>query len=104
MHSPDLTEQYTNVLQNLKYDENVIITRPNKGKGIDILNKTTYCYRISNILSDLSKLKFLNVDLSSYLIKLEDKLNRILRILKEILKKPCIIPCLSTRTPLQFTK
>ncbi|XP_069984653.1 uncharacterized protein [Penaeus vannamei] len=83
MCSPDHTEQYANVLQNLKDDDSIVITRPDKGKGIVILNKTDYCNKISNILADSSKFKLLNVDLSSHLLKLEDKLNRLLRPIKE---------------------
>ncbi|XP_069976576.1 uncharacterized protein [Penaeus vannamei] len=52
MYSPDYTEQYANVLQNLKDDDSIVITRP-------------------------------DVDLNSHLLKLEDKLNRLLRPIKE---------------------
>ncbi|XP_069977670.1 uncharacterized protein [Penaeus vannamei] len=87
MYSPDHTEQYANVLQNLKDDDSIVITRPDKGKGIVILNKTDYCNKISNILADSSKFKLLNVDLSSHLLKLEDKLNRLLRPIKETINE-----------------
>lgn len=87
VHSPDHTEQYSDVLQNLKDDGNIVITRPDKGKGIVILNKNDYYNKISSILSDSSKFKLLHVDLPSHLLKLEDKLNRILRPLKETINE-----------------
>ena len=87
MHSPDHTEQYSDVLQNSKDDGNIVITRPDKGKGIVILNKNDYYNKISSILSDSSKFKLLHIDLPSHLLKLEDKLNRILRPLKETINE-----------------
>lgn len=57
------TQKYTNVFQNLN-DENIMI-RPDKGKGVVILNKSDYFAKISSILSDPSKLKPLNVDLTA---------------------------------------
>lgn len=82
MHITDHGEQYTMVLQNLN-DESIVITRPDKGKGIVILNKTDYYTKIFYFLSDSSKLKLRNADVTSHLHKREDKLNKILRTLKE---------------------
>lgn len=40
MPSADHRELYTKVLQILKDDDNIVITRSDKGKGVVILNKT----------------------------------------------------------------
>ncbi|XP_069976156.1 uncharacterized protein [Penaeus vannamei] len=80
LYSTDFTEQ-----ANLKSDEHIVVTKPDKGRGILFLNRTDYLDKISSILSDSSKFKVLNVDLATHLLKLEDKLNRIVRPLKTIL-------------------
>ncbi|XP_037800345.1 uncharacterized protein LOC119595258 [Penaeus monodon] len=72
-------------LQNLKSDEHIVITKPDKGKGIVLLNRTDYIDKLSTSLSDSSKFQLLNVNLATHLLKLEDKLNRIIRPLKTIL-------------------
>jgi len=84
-YSSDFTEQVTNSLQNLKSDEHIVITKPDKGRGIVLLSRTDYINKLSSILSDSSKFQLLNVNLATHLLKLEDKLNRIIRPLKTIL-------------------
>ncbi|XP_069979446.1 uncharacterized protein [Penaeus vannamei] len=74
-------------VQNLKDDDSTVITRPDKGKGIVILNKTDYYSKISNILADSSKFKLLDAYLSSHLLNREDKLNRFLRPIKETINE-----------------
>ena len=70
------------ILENLKKDTNLIITRPDKGRGVVLLNKTDYDDKIFTILNDISKFKKLSIDTSTHILKLEDKLNRILRNIK----------------------
>ncbi|XP_037773698.1 uncharacterized protein LOC119569744 [Penaeus monodon] len=84
-YSSDFTEQVTNSLQNLKSDEHIVITKPDKGRGIVLLSRTDYINKLSSILSDSSKFQLLNVNLATHLLKLEAKLNRIVRPLKTIL-------------------
>jgi len=69
-------------LKSLKDDDNIIITRPDKGRGIVILNKDDYQNKLQSILDDSSKFKRISCDTASYLLKLEDKLNRLLRPIK----------------------
>lgn len=71
---------------NIKDDGNTVVTKSDKGKGIVILNKTDYYNKIFSIFQT-PKLKLLNVDLPSHLLKLEDKLNRTLRPLKETINE-----------------
>ena len=72
---PDLTD----ILKNLKEDPNLLITKPDKGRGVVLMNKCDYDDKIHIILDDTTKFKYLSIDLESHLLKLEDKLNRILR-------------------------
>ena len=70
------------VLGELRDDSNIVITKPDKGKGVVVMNQSDYDGKMLEILSDTTKFKLLNVDLATHLLKLEDKLNRILRTIK----------------------
>ena len=70
------------LLKNLKEDENIVITKPDKGRGVVILDMVDYNKKMHDILSDSSKCRVLNVDIASHILKLEDKLNRTLRAIK----------------------
>ena len=70
-------------LKSLKQDESIIITKPDKGKGVVILDKKDYIDKVNVILTDTTKFVKLDIDPFSYILKLEDKLNRLLRTLKD---------------------
>ena len=72
-----------NVLSNLKQDNNIIIMRPDKGRGVVLMDRQDYKQKVYNILADATKFKHLDVDIASYIMKLEDRLNRILRSVKD---------------------
>ncbi|XP_037787664.1 uncharacterized protein LOC119583265 [Penaeus monodon] len=75
-------EVFTLPLQPLKNDETILITRPDKGRGVVILNKHEYHQKMLNILNDHTKLKKITTDISTHLLYLEDKLKRLLRMIK----------------------
>ena len=50
------------VLDNLKKDKNLIITKPDKGRGVVILNKTDYINKTNEILRDDTKFKKIDGD------------------------------------------
>ncbi|XP_069971007.1 uncharacterized protein [Penaeus vannamei] len=75
-------ERFTLPLQSLKNDESIIITKPDKGRGVVILNKDDYHQKVLNILSDHSKFKRITTEMSTHLLYLEDKLKRLLRTIK----------------------
>ena len=53
------------------------VTRPDKGRGVVILNKTDYIRKMNNILSDRTKFQLLEThNQVSYTLKIEDKVNR----------------------------
>nr|XP_027213046.1 uncharacterized protein LOC113806129 [Penaeus vannamei] len=68
---------------NLGEDPNIIITRPDKGKGVVILERNEYVTKVNILLSDLTKFKKLGNEPFSKIIQLEDKLNRMLKCLKD---------------------
>ena len=54
-----------------------------------LLNKSDYINKTKAILDDTSKFKKLNTDWFKIILKLEDKLNRFLRIIKSKLPESC---------------
>ena len=77
------------VLDDLKKDNNVHVTKPDKGKGIVLLNKLDYLNKTKEILDDNTKFVKLNGDWFKTVLKLEDKLNRFLRSIKNNLPESC---------------
>ncbi|XP_042892604.1 uncharacterized protein LOC122266795 [Penaeus japonicus] len=55
---------------------------PDKGRGVVILNKDEYLNKLKTIVNDTSKFKPIMYDTATYLLKLEDKLNRLLRSIR----------------------
>ncbi len=71
----------------LKKNKDIIITSPDKGNGVVILNKHDYIEKkkTESILNDKTKFEIIKADWLKHIITLEDKLNRILRTLKNTL-------------------
>ena len=82
-YSDTVNDERIKVLKILKEDPNIIVTKPDKGRGVVIMDRLDYENKIANILSDVSRFKLLKVDVSSHILKLEDKLNRLLRSIKD---------------------
>ena len=83
INNPDNQSDIGAVLQSLKDDDSIVISRPDKGKGVVILDKVDYDSKLDQIISDRSKFRRINGDLPSTLLKHEDRLNRTLRPLKD---------------------
>ncbi|CAF3249837.1 unnamed protein product [Rotaria sp. Silwood2] len=74
-------QSYRKLLQKLKEDTPIIITRPNKGRGVVLMDKQDYVNKIQSILNDSSKFSSLSEDptlarensLKSLLRKLHDQ-------------------------------
>ena len=75
------TKSDYSLLKSLGKDPNLIITRPDKGKGVVLLNRNDYLQKMNSILSDRSKFSILPSSTNTYklTLKLEDKINRFLR-------------------------
>ena len=69
-------------MKKLSKNENLIITKPDKGNGVVVLDKCSYIGKMETILSDNTKFKPVMTDPFSFLLTHEDKVNRILRKLK----------------------
>ena len=65
-------------MQKLGKNENLYISRPDKGNGIVILNRSDYISKVTTVLSDSTK--FISLDENSYKLtqRLESRLNKTL--------------------------
>ena len=80
-YSPVDSESHHNVLQALKpisQDPSIVVTKPDKGNGVVILNKSDYHAKMDGILSDCTKFSPVNQEWFKTIIKSEDKVNRFL--------------------------
>ena len=72
------------ILKEVSHDKSIYIRKPDKGNGIVFLNKQDYIAKVNRILSDRTKFQVIeNVEEQKLIIKLEDKLNHILRNYKK---------------------
>ena len=90
--SPRILRQH-HVLRNLKKNKDIVITKPDKGNGVIILDQKPYNNAIEEIISDTSKFEKLNEDPT---LKREASLQRFLRKLKQkrFLMKLNMINCI----------
>ena len=77
--SPRTLRQHR-VLQNLPKNNDIVITKPDKGNGVVILHRKIYDNAIQELISDTSIFKKLNEDPT---LKREASLQRFLRKLKQ---------------------
>lgn len=77
-----LTEEENKALHSLKNDKSIIITKPDKGNGIVVLDKSVYIEKMNCILNDQSKFCKVLGDTFSLILKCEDRINNFLRKLK----------------------
>ena len=70
--SPHILRQHC-VLRNLRKNKDIVITKPNKGNGVVILDRKLYNNAIEEIISDTSKFEKLNEDLESLMTNLETR-------------------------------
>ena len=66
----------------------MIVCPPDKGRGVVLLDRDNYVSKVVTLLSDPTKFRVSDVEPSHLIIKLEDRLNRALRSLKDQLGVP----------------
>ena len=77
--SPRILRQHR-VLRNLRKNKDIVVTKPDKGNGVVILDRKLYDNAVQELISDTSKFEKLNEDLT---LKREASLQRFLRKLKQ---------------------
>ena len=75
--SPIISRSDLNLLRSLGRNRDLVVCRPDKGKGVVLLNKHDYISKMNDILVDTSKfIKLVNSDLHKLITKIEDKVSR----------------------------
>ena len=54
-HHADMSKELMEVHNSLRNDNSIIVTKPDKGNGVVVLNRTDYVSKMEDILSDASK-------------------------------------------------
>ena len=71
-------------IKNFASNPDIIICKPDKGRGVVILDKSTYIERITSIVSDATKFSVVDIPIDKYTRKIEDKLNNFSRSVKGV--------------------
>ena len=78
--SPIFTRADISILKNLGKNKDVVICRPDKGRGVVLLNRKDYINKMKDILNDFTKFtKLRYTDIFALTTKLEDKVNRFIK-------------------------
>ena len=77
-----LKKKHISLLRDLGKDPSITVSRPDKGRGVVVLDCADYINKVTHILSDHSKFVSINSDPYTLSLKLEDKCNRYFRTLK----------------------
>ena len=72
-----------NLLKQLSLNTDLVITKPDKGKGTVILNKRDYTLKMSTILADQSKFECIGSPTFQPIFRIENRNNRFLKSLKD---------------------
>ena len=73
------------LLKQFALNKNIIVSRPDKGRGVVIINKCDYISSMLKIISDTTKFKVINDNINVYSLKIEDQVNRFLLKLKNLI-------------------
>ena len=83
-HASIFNTEDCKILKNLGSDPSLAVCIQDKGRGVVILNRMDYVTKMNHILSDTTKFqKCSNKDSHKLAIQHEDKINRLLRKLKQ---------------------
>ena len=81
--SPIFSEKDIKLLKEFSKDESIIVCKPDKGRGIVILDRTEYEQKMHDLLQDSTKFKSITDDVSKIIFRQEDSINNFLRNLKK---------------------
>ena len=71
-------------LKALGRNKEVIVTRPDKGRGVVLLDRKTYVQKMDELISDRTKFSEIKESIQVYSLRVEDKINNFLRKLKNM--------------------
>ena len=61
-------------LKHLSKNKDLIISKPDKGRGVVLLDKDTYVTKVSELISYRTKFQIISESIDKYTRKMEDKL------------------------------
>ena len=70
-------------MKTLSKNKDLIVCKPDKGKGVVLINRKDYVNSITKIISDNTKFEIITDSIEKYTLKIEDKINNFLRKLKD---------------------
>ncbi|MGL4226872.1 MAG: reverse transcriptase domain-containing protein, partial [Rickettsia sp.] len=76
---PFLKDKDFALLRNLAKDKNLVVSRPDKGRGVVLMDRDNYVSKMNSILSDETKFAKIGPPSFGLIFKLEDKINRWLK-------------------------
>ena len=76
------TKSDISLLKSFASNDQVIVCKPDKGRGVVILDRDVYTSKMINFLSDNCKFQTITDPIDKYTRKIEDKLNNFLRKIK----------------------
>jgi hypothetical protein len=71
------------LLKDLAKNKDLIICKPDKGKGVVLVDRNRYNSSLTNLITDPSKFKEITEPIAKIVLKIEDKINNLLRKLKD---------------------
>lgn len=80
---PFFKREDLNLLKDLAKNKDLVICKPDKGKGVVLLNRNDYNEKMNNILSDNTKFVEIGSPEFKLIYKTEDKINRSLKHFKD---------------------
>ena len=81
--SPIFSKNDVKLLRDFASDSSIVVTKPDKGKGVVILDRQHYVEKVTKLLSDRTKFCLVTEPLHKLLLRVEDKVNRLLTKLKK---------------------
>ena len=66
------------------HHDKLVVSKPDKGRGVVIVDKPTYINSMTSIISDQSKFSPISENILKYCFKIEDKINRFLLKIKKL--------------------
>ena len=74
-----LSQDELSALQSLSRDDSIVITRPDKGNGVVLMNKVDYKEKVKAVLVDTSKFQKVECNIFKKILAEEDRINRFVR-------------------------
>ena len=71
-------------LKSLAADKSLVICKPDKGRGVVVLDRSDYVNKVTNILSDSSRFRLVSDSIIKTITQVEDKINRFLSKMKRL--------------------